>query len=390
MRNEILYVGEFKLPDRDAGAVRVSGVADALAAVGYAVKLIGNDYQGPAGTDRTLPLSQHLSIVVRRGLDLMVTSSSYFRQLESVDWQRVAAVICYPGSTALIWRLMHTCREHDIPFIIDSVEWYEPSHTMGGRFGLIALDSEFRMRWLHQRSRNIICISSLLAQYYSSKGCNVIKVPPLIGKNGNGYSADLTVSRLEPMGQLNLVYAGYPSRKELFAEIIAGVQASRRRGVDVYLRLVGITEEQLSTIIEQSGERLTNLDGIICYGRLAREAALQIVTASDFTVLLRPQKRFANAGFPSKFVESLSLGVPVITNATSDIAEYLRDGQEGYLVCDATAGALEEAVVCASKLTIEQRGRMRIQAHKRAHECFSYKEFARSLAQFISRARPCS
>jgi glycosyltransferase involved in cell wall biosynthesis len=389
LRNEVLYVGDFKLPDRNAGAVRVLGVADALTVAGYTVTLIGDDYTGPAGTDRRLPLHQRLSVAANRGLERMLTSSGLFRQLNSVNWEGVAAVICYPGSAALILRLMHSCRRHGVPLIIDSVEWYDPSHTLFGRFGPFAIDSEFRMRWLQKRTGNVICISSLLAEYYAGKGCNVIRVPPLVGKESYECITNLAISAKQPTDQITMVYAGTPGRKELFTEIVAGVQALIRRGINVSFKVVGVTEDELFAIVQNCGGHNLNLEGFTCYGRLPRHAALQIVAASDFTVILRPQERYANAGFPSKLVESFSLGVPVIANATSDIAEYLRDGLDGYLLGDATAGALEDAILRASQLTSEHKQQMRINARLRARECFDYRKFVEPLAKFISATRPC-
>lgn len=284
---------------------------------------------------------------------------------------------------------MRYCRKCAVPLIIDSVEWYDPGHTTGGRFGPFALDSEFRMRWSQIRAGNVICISSFLAEYYAGKGCNVIRVPPLVGKDGNEYSTDLTAAPKEPADHLTLTYAGFPGRKELLSEIIGGVQATRRRGIKVSFKVVGIADGELITIVRKSGGRLGDFDGITCYGKLPREAALKIVAASDFTVILRPQERFANAGFPSKLVESLSLGVPVMANATSDIAEYLRDGREGYLLGEATAAALEGAIVRASQLTVGEKRQMRVQARLRARECFDYRNFAGVLEEFVSSARPC-
>ena len=36
------------------------------------------------------------------------------------------------------------------------------------------------------------------------------------------------------------------------------------------------------------------------------------------------------AGFPTKFSESISCGVPVITTQTSDLSDYLQDGITGF------------------------------------------------------------
>jgi glycosyltransferase involved in cell wall biosynthesis len=388
MRDKVIYVGIFKLPDGNAAAICVRGVADALNAAGYAVTLVGNNYTGPAGSDRTRPTFQRLSIVVRRALDVFITSSSYFRQLESVDWQCVAAVICYPGSAALVWRLMHICRKHAVPLIIHSVEWYDPKHTIGGRFGPFALDSEFRMRWLQQRAGNVMCISSYLTQYYAGKGCNVIRIPPVIGIDMERDCARVLAVPAISLGHVSLVYAGVPGGKELFGEIVAGVNAARRRGIGVSLSLVGVTKGKLSEILRDSGAPEASLDNITCHGWLPRrEQALQIVADSDFSVILRDTRQSSTALFPLKFVESYCLGVPVIANATSDIAEYLRDGREGYLLSEPTAAALEEAIVRASQLTASERGQMRSQARLRAEECFGYQKFAQPLGKFISRAR---
>ena len=93
---------------------------------------------------------------------------------------------------------------------------------------------------------------------------------------------------------------------------------------------------------------------------MARANALQIVRAADFTVLLRPDARFAHAGFPTKLVESLSLGVPVLANVTSDISEYVRDGREGILLAGPTREAFAAGLRRALAIGRPARLAMRI------------------------------
>ena len=38
------------------------------------------------------------------------------------------------------------------------------------------------------------------------------------------------------------------------------------------------------------------------------------------------------AGFPTKFVESMTAGTPIITNKTSDIELYLKEGETGFFL----------------------------------------------------------
>ena len=145
MKNEVLYVGIFRLPDRNAAAIRVRGVADALIAANYTVRFIDDSYVKSVEGGRIISRLQRLGIVGKRGVEYFFTASSYFKSFSSIDWQRVAAVICYPGSAALIFRLMRYCRKHAIPFIIDSTEWFDPSHATGGRSD--------RSRWI----LNFVC-----------------------------------------------------------------------------------------------------------------------------------------------------------------------------------------------------------------------------------------
>jgi glycosyltransferase involved in cell wall biosynthesis len=107
-------------------------------------------------------------------------------------------------------------------------------------------------------------------------------------------------------------------------------------------------------------------------------------------MIVRPQDRFANAGFPTKFVESLSLGVPVMANGTSDIAEFLRDGRDGYLLYEPTAAAVEHAIMRAWQRTTDEKMQMRSAAWMRSRECFDYRRHAAELAEFVQGAQSCA
>lgn len=69
-----------------------------------------------------------------------------------------------------------------------------------------------------------------------------------------------------------------------------------------------------------------------CVGRVPQAEVPGYYKMYNFSVLLRENKRYAQAGFPTKLVESLASGVPVITNITSDIPKYVVDGENGFLL----------------------------------------------------------
>jgi|GEM_PF-4860689 len=54
---------------------------------------------------------------------------------------------------------------------------------------------------------------------------------------------------------------------------------------------------------------------LIIHGEVSREIVFQFLKKADFTVLLRfPVLRYAKAAFPTKVVESLASGTPMICN----------------------------------------------------------------------------
>lgn len=66
------------------------------------------------------------------------------------------------------------------------------------------------------------------------------------------------------------------------------------------------------------------------------------------------------AGFPTKFAESLSAGIPVIANITSDLGNYIIDGHTGFVLADESANSLEKAihkVLTLSRVQVEKMKR---------------------------------
>ncbi len=101
----------------------------------------------------------------------------------------------------------------------------------------------------------------------------------------------------------------------------------------VVFRIYGLTkEEYLKALPEHSGLLDSLGTKIIFAGYVDTPMAVRAIKASDFTVLLRDVNKMTTAGFPTKFVESIACGTPVITNNTSDLSSYLTDGKNGFML----------------------------------------------------------
>jgi len=106
---------------------------------------------------------------------------------------------------------------------------------------------------------------------------------------------------------------------------------------------------------------------------------------ADFSVFFRRRNRVSEVGFPTKYAEATTCGIPVITNSSSDLAEYLRDGVNGILVEEATARAIESALRRAATM-----GRLEVEGMKeamRSDKAFCIDAWQERMAAFMSRVR---
>lgn len=398
----ILYVGNFCFPNGDAGGLRVQRIGKALREAGYRVVFAGAEREGreedrqpdggycycgfayvPAMNYRT----PRWTFVDRpRVIMQNLMGTTTMRRLHAMDLSATQAIIAYHGSSLLLYRLQSLCRKRRIALLTDCTEWYDPRHLPGGPLGPICWDSEMRMRWLQPRIGRVIAISSFLEHYYRRRGCAVLRVPPLVDMDELAHRAVQPPQRED--GVLRLVYSGSPGKKDLLGNAIRGLRQVLATGMTVELHVVGVGPRVVAECLAKDVRLLDELgNAVVCHGRVAHSEALNLVTQADFSILLRPDKRYANAGFPSKLAESLSLGVPILTNLTSNIGEYVRDGREGVILDGSSSEAFVAGVSRVLKMPHSQRQAMRGNARQRAEECFDYRRYVAVLKKFVEEAQ---
>jgi glycosyltransferase involved in cell wall biosynthesis len=393
----IIYIGSFAFPDGDAGGSRVLGIGKALHEAGYQVLFAGTEKRGreedrqpdggyayhgftyvPEKDQGNGRLSR-----LKRALFTHMTGETAMQRLRAMNLASAHAIIAYHPSSIFLCRLTSFCRKRGIPLVADITEWYDPGHVPGGRFGLLSWDSELRMRWLHPKLGRLIVISSFLERYYRERGCAVLRVPPLVDMDDEARRATGPLQREN--GKLRLVYAGMPGRKDLLGNAIRGLKLVVAKGLPVEFHLVGPVPRAVAACLGQDAGLLDELSqNIIFHGRVTKCTAMSVVAQSDFSILLRPDKRFAHAGFPTKLVESLSLGVPVLANLTSDIGQYVRDGKEGIILADCSPEAFAAGVFRILELPRACWSDMRNAARQRAGQCFDYRKYVGPLKQFLN------
>jgi glycosyltransferase involved in cell wall biosynthesis len=395
MKKKIIITGAFRFPEGDAASARVLGTAKALREAGYDVSFAGWEdqerpqdknsdgryrYQGFEYVSQQDLREQKLS-PIRRLIRYLWMGRNTLNWLKSTDLNGVSAIIAYHGTTIFLLRLMLFCFRRDIKLYFDCTEWYDSRHLVGGRFGIVSVDNMIRMRVINRMIGRGIVISSYLKNYY--KNLHIIMIPPLIDKNDPKWSQCEMSSQIDDH-HLDLVYAGTPAKKDLIGSALYGLKLLKFDGYDVRLHLLGPSRTSLLACVEGDEALLEAIsDQLVFHGRVSQADVPRLVAIADFSVLLRPQERYAQAGFSTKFVESLMAGVPVISNKTGDVAKFVEHDKEAILINDYSPEAFVNGVKHAMKLSHEQRVSMRVNARDLAEKKFDFREYIQSLTVFF-------
>lgn len=276
--------------------------------------------------------------------------------------------------------LIRYAKSRCIPMIESVCEWYDRSNFRGFKGLIKFINNRYSLCIQYPKRENIIAISTLLADFYRSCGCNTIVIPTMVDiEEYKAISHNRSV-------RTRIAYAGSPSKKDYILNAIHGLALlSEAERNNFEFHLYGPKLEQLkqlglsNDVLEKCGNEL------VCHGRIPYEQVKQHIVNADFTVLLRPDKRYANAGFPTKVGESMACGTPVIANLTSDLGKYIIDGETGFVCVDESPEACKTALQRVLSMTEQEKANMRKEAMEVAKIGFNYKTYLADMRDFLSK-----
>ena len=267
-----------------------------------------------------------------------------------------------------------------ISLIYDSTEWYNACEF---RLGILApeyISNALIVRKMIKKPWKVIAISSFLEEHYKKKKIIVERVPAVMDIQSFPNREEYV-----PEGKIKVVYAGSPGKKDALYLIVQGVSMLPDVVREKFeFKIIGATKEQY---IEQNGEQDIP-ENITFFGRLPRKRVIEELGDANFTTFLRDNNlRFVRAGFPSKLAESMSMGVPVITNLTSDLAMYLRDGENAVIVDGFSSEAYAKALSSVVDMEKGQITEMHKAARETARNNFDYSNYVKNMESLITRGK---
>jgi glycosyltransferase involved in cell wall biosynthesis len=379
----IYFISYSKLPDGDALAVRNINMAKIFLSCGYKIRLIGmgmteylklQEYEGLSYMSLRLGGSGILT-KLKNYFGFKTRLKNLFKETDDIE----AFVVNSLPINSLIF-IKKVSKQKKIKLFIDCCEWYSPEQFKLGKLDINYIKNMYFVQKYIDTSNYPIAISTYLNKYFINKGCATVQIPAIIDTKNMSYKKRTNLEKL------TLIYAGTPGNKDFLKEIIEGVALLEKSAIEkIEFRIIGINSEQLiekCAVPKKTIDKLGKCINVL--GRIPREEVFKNLEEADFTVLMRsPTQRYAKAGFPTKVVESLASGTPIICNITSDLSDYIQNGENGIIVEKFSAEAFSEAVKRALNLTFAQRKSMYKNARVCAEQFFDYRNFVKKIKEIL-------
>jgi len=389
-----VVVGAHPFPHGNASANRMLGLALALKATGRDAVVLNDD---PRLEVHGEPVTDSVSGVKYTNLGGKTDTRLHRWSRRRTFGQRIAQLLASGVDVGRVdsivipsffytWRTRRALA-HCVPnatLIVDVVERHDPS--------------QFRLRWFapyfirHRltswyatlgQARIIVISTSLARGPFRRHRPHV--VPPIVDPD------EFTAVAQEPRpleGPVTITYFGSPGAKDDLSGIVAAASLlSDTERAKCAIVIAGITREQLAALPGVSNASLTKAGRVVeARGSLDRSELRALLASSHFTYLMRdPDAGFARYGFPTKIAESLAAGCPPITNITSDLGSYLRDGVNALVCADQTDEAIAASLRRAiAAVEADDQVRMATAARELAEASFSPLALGRDLGRWLA------
>lgn len=343
---KVFYIGNFSFPYGNASGSRVLGNGLVLREIGYQVYYIGVDesIRSDQKLEDTLSIYKEFSyynLPYPKKKSDWLSYKKRFREVERLlDKNNPDLIILYGSPTISIFckLILNWARKNNTICLSDCVDWLN-SGTGSIIYRTIKyLDNSYQKRIFNKQTDGVIAISTYLTDYYKKEKLTTITIPPLI--DPDKYK-NLTYKH-EGDTKIKLIYVGQPfatdgrkvketSFKDRLDKVINILNLLEE--YDFEFNVYGITKNEYLKVIPKQKVKIENLsEKIFFHGKIKNNDAIKKISESHFTILFRDVNRMTSAGFPTKFVESISCGTPIITTNTSDIEDYLKEGVNGYFI----------------------------------------------------------
>lgn len=337
----VICIDAMILPDKNAVAQRAIAICKALIDTGKKPIIVGLDSHMKQNNPILETLENYYGIdcyavkypvSVKEWLIRMITIKPIIDVIHKYGKENIHSIIATDYEVIALIRLIKYCHSNNIRLIADNVEWYGKSRLKFPINIVKNLDTKIRMEYVYPRLKYMICVSKYLYDYFSNKVPHIVQIPVTIDESDLKWSKVLPYQGNEI---LTIGYAGHPGLtcdKERIDWLIRAICELNEEGVACRLITAGFDK----SIVEDYAPDLKDLkfyERCIQYlGKLSHIECLNMIATCDFSAIVREDKRVTKAGFPTKLSESFGCKTPVITTKSSNVADYIVEFNNGFII----------------------------------------------------------
>jgi glycosyltransferase involved in cell wall biosynthesis len=350
-KRKVVYIGNFSFPFGNASGKRVYANGKLLRKLGHQVVFVGvsKDVMIETRIEDTKDTHDdftYYSLSYPRSIAEWLNYNHTYKTIiellqDSIKLVPGDIIVLYGSPTLSLFttKMIRYCKNNGIVTISDCVDWLS-TRTHRPFFDLVKwIDNTYQKAYANTRTDGVIAISSYLSEYYRNAGCKTVIVPPLSPMR---YPAiDLPLDSDE---KVKICYAGSAFRsglknvssdsiKDRIDTALDLLLFAKRTECNFVFNIFGFTMIEFTDAFPTYRKIIDALgDSVVFHGVWSNEDVTREIMASDFTILIRDDKKETRAGFPTKVSESISCGTPVITTRTSDLEDYIEEGINGFFL----------------------------------------------------------
>lgn len=381
---EIVIVSYNRFPEGDAGAIREYSLAKLLKSLGHKVTLIGMGNSKSKSKCEYKGFEYYSLRMEGRGIftrlkNYFLYSKRLLNTINSFDIHFDVVIVVYIPVNAL-FAIKKFAKLNEIDLLHDCVEWYSHNQFKLGYFAPAFILKNLYNRVLINRRFKVIAISKYLEDHFISRGITVERIPVLLPMDEIPFNKHVDNSKLR------LIYAGSPGKKDYLSSMLKGLLLLDKESLKkIELQVFGVSEDDVGILLDDS-DYYTIKESVKLNGRVSRKEVMEKLNKSHFSIMLRDNtQRYSKAGFPTKVVESLATGTPVITNISSDLSNYLVDGVNSIIVKDCSPEEFKLSVLRAIKLSKVKLDAMFVESRNTAVTYFDINKYRPQMERLLKK-----
>ena len=373
-KGTIIYYGGFTLPDKSASANRVVSNGKIFAKLGYKTVFIGaapseESFDGLRAVEGYDNMFEHAHPKsTKQWLKHMLSVEHIEAVMKNYD--DVKKIILYNVPMFTLLKAKKAFSKRNIEVCYDCTEWTKDTDGSLPKRIFKAFDEILISNFAHKVADGMIAISSMMEKKYK-KAKKLLVLPPLVDINDKIWHQQTENHE----GVFEFCFAGIPDgKKESLDKVVEAFCNINKK--NTHLRIIGITEKEFLNIYPDFVIPKNARNKLTFMGRLSHEETIKFVLGCDCYIFIRRSDRRNNAGFPTKFAESYTCGVPIITTDVSDVGEYILKSGKGSLLNDMTTLNISEAML----YRIENKNRQ-----KSLDNTFHYESFIQPTENWLKK-----